>query len=64
MSTQTTSPLLLLEDVCELVRVSPQTVRRWLKDRRFPQPIRLGRKLLWTQSAIDQVLAEKAGHAS
>lgn len=46
--------LVTLQEVLELVRVSYPTIRRWLNARTFPQPINgRGRKLLWTQSAIE-----------
>ena len=46
--------LLTLQEVLELTRVSYPTIYRWLNAGTFPQPINgRGRKLLWTQNAID-----------
>lgn len=46
--------LITLQEVLELVRVSYPTIYRWLKAGTFPQPLNgRGRKLLWTQAAIE-----------
>lgn len=46
--------LLTLQEVLELIRVSYPTIRRWMKAGTFPASINgKGRKLLWTQSAIE-----------
>lgn len=46
--------LLTLQEVLEFVTVSYSTIRRWVSTGTFPQPLNgRGKKLLWTQSAIE-----------
>ncbi len=57
------SPLLTMDDVCERLRVSPRTIRRWLREGKFPQPIRLGdapnSPLRWPEEDIQQWLDQR-----
>ena len=42
-------------EVCALLRISYQTLCRWMNARAFPQPINgrgKGKKLLWTEQSI------------
>jgi excisionase family DNA binding protein len=58
MTCASTESLLIFLEVCALVRVSPHTGRRWLRDGRLPQPLTLSRRrLLWRKSDVDAWLA-------
>lgn len=52
-------------EVAKLFRVSVQTLGVWVRDGRFPSPLRIGRKLYWTSGQIrelvDRQLAEAKG---
>lgn len=37
-----------------LIPASDMTLWRWLRDKRFPQPIYIGTRRYWKQSAIDK----------
>jgi len=53
--------LLTQQEVCELVRISYPTLYRWLKLETFPPPVNgRGRKLLWTQDAIEEWMSRSA----
>lgn len=49
--------LLTLLEVADRLRVSPHTVRKWIRVGRL-QPIRLCRRLLFTSEAVEQLIAE------
>ena len=57
-------PVLQMEDIAEIFRVSPQTVARWLRDAKrgensFPQPLNTpGRKLIWSRDSVEMYLNE------
>lgn len=56
-----TSPmttLLTIEEVATYFSVSPQTIRRWVKNNNFAKPEKIGRRLLWNQDEILKFLAE------
>jgi excisionase family DNA binding protein len=48
------------EEVAALLRVDPQTVSRWLRERKLPSPLRLGRQMLWRRETLEQFLAAKS----
>jgi len=53
--------LLTLKDVTEAVCLSYQTLHRLMKAGAFPQPVNgRGRKLLWTQSSIEDWMNRNA----
>jgi excisionase family DNA binding protein len=51
-----TERLLTLNEVADLLRVSPHTVRAWVRKGRL-QPVRICRRLLFAPSSIDGFIA-------
>ena len=51
---------LKMRDVCAAASVGPATVRRWVKNKQFPAPVKVGGSLLFD---ADQVAAALAGAA-
>lgn len=51
----TVQRLLTLLEVADLFRVSPHTVRAWVRKKRL-QPVKLCRRLLFHPSEIDRLL--------
>lgn len=45
--------LLTAETVSALVGCRPDTVRKWVKEGRFPQPINLGRAVRWRAQVVN-----------
>lgn len=43
-------------DLCAILRVTPQTILRMEKDGRLPAPVRLGRKKVWPAEAVAKLL--------
>jgi excisionase family DNA binding protein len=50
-------PLLTLLEVAGLLRVSPHTVRLWIRQKRLC-PVRICRRLLFAPSEIERFLAQ------
>jgi predicted DNA-binding transcriptional regulator AlpA len=50
-------------DLCAILRVSPQTIRRMERDGRLPAPVRIGRKKVWPTEVVAALLlkASKEG---
>ena len=44
--------LMTLKEAAAHCRCSEGTIRRWMRDGRFPPPLRRGRKLLWPAAAV------------
>ena len=57
MATTQTNLFYTREEVASLLRVDPQTIRRWTREAKIPAPVRLGRQLLWRRDALDRFLA-------
>jgi DNA-binding transcriptional MerR regulator len=55
-----TTSYLRLQEVADLLRVTPQTIRRYRRDGLLPPPIRMGRKLLWPVQAVERALLARA----
>lgn len=55
------SKLLNIEGVRERVPVSKVSIWRWQKVGKFPQPVRIGRRILWRAEDIDRFLSADAG---
>jgi len=45
------------EELAALFRVDRQTISNWLRQNKLPQPLRLGRQLLWRRETLDQFLS-------
>jgi predicted DNA-binding transcriptional regulator AlpA len=53
--------LLKMSDVKARTNLSPATIYRWLKQERFPEPIRYSETCVrWRESDIDEWIAGKA----
>ena len=52
----TIRPLLTLDEVASLLRVSPHTIRAWVQKKRL-HPVRICRRLLFAPEAIDNLIA-------
>lgn len=48
----TTPALLSKASVCEVLSVSPRCLEMMVRDGDFPPPVRLGRHVYWTQTAV------------
>lgn len=58
-ATLTLPALVLLKELCQMLRITDRTCRTWLAAGRLPPPLRLGRrKLAWRREVIDQFLLE------
>jgi predicted DNA-binding transcriptional regulator AlpA len=49
-----------IDDVAAATRQSHWTIRRWVREGKFPKPRRVGRKLLWPANEVEQHLAGAA----
>ena len=45
-------PLLSVDDLCDLFKVHRNTVYRWLREKTFPQPKKVGRSFRWRLSVV------------
>jgi excisionase family DNA binding protein len=68
MQTQTT-PYLSLAEVAATLKVTRQTIRRYIRIGRIPRPLRPCGKLLWHRETFERWLAamaqeQGAGHGS
>lgn len=52
------------EQVAKLLHISPRTLNYWLAKRGFPQPMRIGRRCLWSNETVDGFLKEQEGMAT
>lgn len=48
------------DELAAVLRVSVRTVTTYVSRGVLPQPLRLGRKLLWNEDVISQLLSPKA----
>ena len=46
--------LLNKEQVCERLNISPRSLENWVKQGRFPPPVRIGKLNHWCESALDR----------
>lgn len=44
--------LFTVKDICARYTLTKQTIRRLIKEGKFPAPLRVGRSLRWTADAI------------
>ncbi len=52
--------LLIVNEVCELFKISPATLRRAFNEGRIPKPIRIGRRgIRWRASDLQSWLDEQ-----
>ena len=51
-------------DLCAILRVTPQTILRMEKDGRLPPAVRLGRKKVWPTEVVAALLLGQKGGAA
>ncbi len=44
-------------EVAEKVRISRSSLFRWVREGRFPAPIKLGKRVLWAESEVETFLS-------
>ncbi len=60
--TPTTSPCLLPKaDVCARLRLSPRSLENLVNDGLFPPPVRLGKRVYWSERAVEAWLLRLVG---
>lgn len=50
------------EDICRLLSISPRGLGDMVSEKRFPRPLRIGKRCVWTAEAVTkwrQELADK-----
>ena len=55
------NPLKTTDEVAEIFRVTPQTVRMWIRENKFPNIVRPGRKYMIPMSDVLSLLNEQHG---
>jgi predicted DNA-binding transcriptional regulator AlpA len=50
-------PLLPAETVCTLFHICHRTLYGWVRDKRFPAPVRIGKRKLWPAGVVRDFLA-------
>jgi len=60
MASAPLTKLLNLEEVADLLRVSPHTVRSWVAKGRL-RPVRICRRLLFAPIVVQQLIADGTG---
>ena len=56
-------PMVTREELAVLFRVDRQTISNWVRNKRLPPPVRVGRKLLWRHETVDRFLSALEGPA-
>ena len=46
-------------DICDSLKISPSTLHRWVRENRFPRPMKIERVLMWRESAVNEWLESK-----
>jgi prophage regulatory protein len=65
MADNNSTEWLTVEQVAHRFSVSSATIWRWVRERRFPDPIRIGpRSTRWRRADIEDVEARLAGTAA
>lgn len=55
-----TERLLKIKQVRELVPAAPSTIWLWVKDGKFPKPIKIGSGTFWRESEINSFIQQGA----
>jgi hypothetical protein len=50
--------LLTRQDVAALFHITPQSVTLWVKLKKLPRPLRIGRRLLWRHETLEKLLGK------
>lgn len=40
------------EDICRLLAISPRGLGDMVSEKRFPRPLRIGKRCMWTEEAV------------
>ena len=59
----TSQSMVTREELAVLFRVDRQTISNWVKRKRLPPPLRVGRKLLWRNETLERFLSTMEGPA-
>jgi predicted DNA-binding transcriptional regulator AlpA len=66
-TTSTASPpsslpdrLITTDDIANLTGATPASVRNWIRDRRIPSPIKIGRRYYWRPEQIRDLIGARA----
>ncbi|GAB3630345.1 hypothetical protein PTE30175_03583 [Pandoraea terrae] len=46
--------ILVKTDVLVLLGISERLLENWVRDGKFPRPVRLGKRVVWHRDAVDQ----------
>ena len=46
-------------DICDSLKISPSTLHRWVRENRFPRPMKIERALMWRKSAVNEWLEDQ-----
>ena len=52
---------LTLEDITKSMKVSEGAIYKWINEKRFPKPLKMGRLSRWEESAVNEAI-EKMQH--
>jgi excisionase family DNA binding protein len=59
MQTTAKSHLMTLNEVAALIGVTRHTITAWVKQRRFPKPLRIGRRRrFWSRESVEQAIGQ------
>jgi prophage regulatory protein len=48
--------LLTVKDIIAMLKVSKSTIYKWIKDGKFPKPLKFGRNSRWTEEMIKEFI--------
>ena len=46
-------------DICDSLKISPSTLHRWVRENRFPRPVKLNRVLVWREAVVNEWLEDQ-----
>jgi excisionase family DNA binding protein len=49
--------MLRMKEVCAAARVGPDTVRRWVRKKQFPPPVKVGGTVLFVAAEVEAALS-------
>ena len=50
---------LRLPDICRKLGISKSTIYLWITQKRFPEPLKIGRMSVWLESQVDEWMLKK-----
>ena len=48
--------LMTVNDIAALAQISTETIRRWVRQGRFPKPRKIGRASRWPREQVEEIL--------